>query len=132
MVIEHAPEFSRFLRILATTSYLPMVYHCADGKDRTGLATIFLLTALGVEMNVVWQDYMATNHFSLGLTDKIIREVTASGQNGEILRPLLEVRTEYLDAALDEIRKHYDSLENYVINILKADYQALQSRFLEP
>ncbi|MCK9424031.1 MAG: tyrosine-protein phosphatase [Bacteroidales bacterium] len=130
MVVDHAPEFQKFLQILAATAHLPLVYHCAAGKDRTGLATIFLLTALGAEMEVIREDYLASNALSRIITDKIIREVTDSGQNGEILRPLLEVRDDYLDAALDEINKQYGSLENYVKNILLADRQTLQSKFL--
>lgn len=94
MVDLHQADFKRFLHILAWSDNLPVVYHCAAGKDRTGMATVFLLTALGVEMDVIWNDYMATNLYSKAYSENIIRKVTESGQNGEILRPLLEVRTE--------------------------------------
>lgn len=130
MVVEHAPEFQRFLQIVATTEHLPLVYHCAAGKDRTGLATVFLLAALGVEMEVIRKDYLDSNIRSQIITEKIIREVTKSGQNGKILRPLLEVRDDYLDAALDEINKMYESLENYIKTVLLADSLTLQSKFL--
>jgi protein-tyrosine phosphatase len=130
MVDIHREDFKRFLHIVATTDNLPLVYHCAAGKDRTGMATVFLLTALGVGMQNIWDDYMATNQYSGPYTEKIIKKVTESGLNGEILRPLLEVREEYLGAALTEIERKYDGLASFVTNILKADSVKLQEKYL--
>ena len=130
MVDIHQADFRKFLHILATSDNLPLVYHCAAGKDRTGLATVFLLTALGVDLEHIWADYMATNVFAASSTEKIIRKVTESGLNGEILRPLLEVREEYLRAALDEIDLKYDGLNNFVRNVLNADTYKLREKYL--
>ena len=132
MVVHHAPDFQKFLHLLATTGHLPLIYHCAAGKDRTGLATIFLLAALGVEMADIRDDYMKTNRLTSSFNDKIIQKVTESGQNGIILRPLLEVRKEYLDAALDEIDIQYGGIHLYVKNILQADISLLRQKFLVP
>ena len=130
MIDTHPADFKRFLHILASTDNLPLVYHCAAGKDRTGLATVFLLVALGVEMDHIWDDYMATNQFAASYTEKIISKVTKSGLNGEILRPLLEVRKEYLTAALARIDEKYDGLINFVENILDADVVGLREKYL--
>jgi protein-tyrosine phosphatase len=130
MVDIHQADFRRFLQILATTDNLPLVYHCAAGKDRTGLATVFLLVALGVEIDHIWDDYMATNQFAASYTEKIISKVTKSGLNGEILRPLLEVRKEYLTAALARIDQKYDGLRNFVEKILEADMVGLREKYL--
>ncbi len=130
MVTSHQEDFSRFLTILCNTDDLPLVYHCAAGKDRTGLATVFLLTALGVSMPHILEDYMATNVFGKSYTDKIIRKVTESGLNGEILRPLLEVRIAYLEAAMDEINRFSGSLLNFVDVVLKADMVTLRQKYL--
>ncbi len=123
-------EFSRFLQILATTENLPLVYHCAAGKDRTGLATVFLLTALGVDIQNIWDDYMATNEYAASYTEKIIRKVTESGLNGSILRPLLEVRKEYLGSALTHIDEKYNGLKCFVEVVLKADTAMLKKKYL--
>ena len=130
MVNNHQHDFRKFLNIVANTDYLPLVFHCAAGKDRTGLASVFLLTALGVDLEHIRDDYMATNVFAKSYTEKIIRKVTESGMNGEILRPLLEVRKEYLDAALNEIDLKYNGLTNFVLDVLKADCEKLQERYL--
>jgi protein-tyrosine phosphatase len=130
MVTVHQHDFRRFLEILAGTGNLPLVYHCAAGKDRTGLATVFLLTALGVDLEHIREDYMATNIFTESYTQKIIRKVTESGLNGEILRPLLEVRKDYLDAGLTEIERLSGGLELFVRYVLKADCETLQDKYL--
>ncbi len=130
MVNIHQADFRRFLHILATTENLPLVYHCAAGKDRTGMATVFLLTALGIDMQQIWEDYMATNLFSASFTEKIIRKVTESGLNGAILRPLLEVREEYLGAAIKEIDLKYSGLKIYVEKVLRADTSKLREKYL--
>jgi protein-tyrosine phosphatase len=41
--------------------HLPVVVHCAAGKDRTGVAIAVLLSALGVPRDTVIDDYLLTN-----------------------------------------------------------------------
>jgi protein-tyrosine phosphatase len=130
MVDIHQDDFRRFLHILSITENLPLVYHCAAGKDRTGLATVFLLVALGINIENIWDDYMATNTFAASYVEKIIVKVTKSGLNGEILRPLLEVRREYLAAALNRIDIQYNGINSYVEDVLKADKAQLREKYL--
>lgn len=131
LVNDHQKDFSRFLHILACTEELPAVFHCAAGKDRTGLAAVFLLAALGVDIETIRHDYIATNDYTIDYTRKIIEKVITNGQNGEILRPLFEVRNEYLNAALDEIDNNFGGLYTFVRETLKADVVKLQDKFLE-
>ena len=39
----------------------PVLWHCTQGKDRTGIAAILLLTALGVSWEEAEHDYFLTN-----------------------------------------------------------------------
>jgi protein-tyrosine phosphatase len=119
-------------RELAFSPHLPVVFHCAAGKDRTGLAAVFLLTALGVDFDSVFDDYIASVMHNAALTAKLIHKINARGHNGETIRPLLEVKKEYLDAALAEIRENQGDLYGFVVNNLQADIARLQERFLEP
>lgn len=38
-----------------------VLYHCTEGKDRTGMITALLLTVLGAERDVILEDYLFTN-----------------------------------------------------------------------
>jgi protein-tyrosine phosphatase len=53
-------EFGAGLRIVADAARLPVLSHCAAGKDRTGLLVALLLEALGVSRPVVVADYALT------------------------------------------------------------------------
>ncbi|MGD9999912.1 MAG: tyrosine-protein phosphatase [Ilumatobacteraceae bacterium] len=55
-----APRFARAIDELARPGALPAVFHCAAGKDRTGLLAALLLESLGVPRPVVLVDYGLT------------------------------------------------------------------------
>src|SRR6516225_2972928 len=47
--------------ILADLDALPAVFHCAAGKDRTGILAALLLSSLGVSEETIMEDYELTN-----------------------------------------------------------------------
>lgn len=50
----------RFFGILADAGAYPVLYHCALGKDRTGMLTALLLELLGTPRVVIMDDYIAS------------------------------------------------------------------------
>lgn len=54
------PLFAAALQTLALPGALPAVFHCAAGKDRTGLLAMLLLGLLGVPDEVIVADYALT------------------------------------------------------------------------
>jgi protein-tyrosine phosphatase len=58
-----AAKFGVLLTALADPDRIPAVFHCHGGKDRTGIAAALLLRALGVDREVVLDDYEATRHY---------------------------------------------------------------------
>ncbi|MGD9796739.1 MAG: tyrosine-protein phosphatase [Acidimicrobiia bacterium] len=57
---EGAAAMAAAVRVLAERDH-PAVFHCAAGKDRTGMLAALLLTALGVPEDVVVADYQLTD-----------------------------------------------------------------------
>lgn len=51
----------RFFELLLSQKAGALLYHCNGGKDRTGIITAFLLTALNVSWDIIAADYMETN-----------------------------------------------------------------------
>jgi protein-tyrosine phosphatase len=51
------PLFAKAFHVLALPGALPAVFHCAAGKDRTGILAALVLGALGVPHDVVAEDY---------------------------------------------------------------------------
>lgn len=57
-----APEspLPRVIALIAAMAGHPTVFHCAAGKDRTGLVAAIVLRLLGVEDTVIVADYLAS------------------------------------------------------------------------
>src|SRR4029453_151045 len=94
---------------------VPLVVHCAAGKDRTGVAIAVLLCALDVSRQTAIEDYLLTNdagdfeHFlrtrhdtQFGLTD--IHHPLLSMPD-DIRRVLFSADAEFLQAAFESIEK---------------------------
>jgi protein-tyrosine phosphatase len=56
------------LRLLADPAAVPLVFHCAAGKDRTGVVAALTLSLLGVPDETIVQDYA----LSTNATEKLI------------------------------------------------------------
>ncbi|MDO8897068.1 MAG: tyrosine-protein phosphatase [Bacteroidales bacterium] len=111
---------------LGDENQLPVLFHCATGKDRTGWAAAAFLTFLGVPMEKVKEDYMRSNDYILPMCDTLIQRFVAAGGSPSIPLAILGVKEEYLAAAFDEMQTKYGSIENYFSEGLgiNADQQA--------
>jgi protein-tyrosine phosphatase len=56
-----AVEIGAIMRGLCDPRLTPAVFHCHGGKDRTGIVAVVLLLALGVDRDIVLDDYEATS-----------------------------------------------------------------------
>ncbi|MFI8964619.1 tyrosine-protein phosphatase [Streptomyces sp. NPDC053493] len=120
-------RFGTTLRELAAPDAGRVLCHCTSGKDRTGWASWLLLTLVGVPERSATEDYLASNTFRAAY-DARVREGLKQGglmQNPDLIIPLQEVRQEYLDAALAEVRTGYGSLYRYVTEGLGLDLRTL-------
>lgn len=56
-VRNNAGSYRGAFELLADPGNLPLLYHCAAGKDRAGIMTALLLTLLGVDRETVMAEY---------------------------------------------------------------------------
>lgn len=139
--IEYAGQYAKILRRIAAGD-LPAVEHCTAGKDRTGVFSAILLTALGVPRETVVQDYLLSNQYLLA--PDTIESTTADLQRAfglaeppdiSAVRTIMTARPETLEATLDKIDKTYGSFGNYLRDALKlsdSELTNLRQRLLEP
>lgn len=96
---------------------LPLVFHCAAGKDRTGVAAALLLDALGVERDAILADYLLSgawfdhtrDEFLVNFPDR--QAILASEDHW---RPMLQTDASYLEAMFDEIGRRYGDARGYM------------------
>ncbi|WP_043219256.1 tyrosine-protein phosphatase [Streptomyces sp. NRRL F-5193] len=119
--------FGRTLRELAAPGTGPVLYHCTSGKDRTGWTSWLLLRLVGVPERSATEDYLASNTLRAAHDARVREGLRQSGmmRNPELIVPLQEVRREYLDAALDEVRAGYGGLYRYVTAGLGLDLRTV-------
>jgi protein-tyrosine phosphatase len=128
--------FAAAVRALTDPANLPALIHCSVGKDRTGWLTVIVLTALGVDEAAIRRDYLRTNELTAEaqrmLLDRLV--VRRPGVDVDAIRPMLEAREEYLDAAYDEVATRYGPFEAYLRQGLGLDdgvLAALRDNLLE-
>ncbi len=121
-------EFSNFLHHLENGDKI--VYHCTAGKDRAGYATALFLSALGVDRETIIEDYLTSNDYNEGMIDATIEYVNSMGLNGELLRPVLIVKREYIETAFETIDNKYGGMDSY-LQLLGVDRDKLKSLYLE-
>ena len=114
LLAEYARDaIARVVTLLAATPGAA-VYHCAAGKDRTGVVSGVVLGLLGVPDEVIIADYAATRE----QLDAIIARLVATPGYRAILGALpadtLHAEPETMAALLDRIRERYGDMRGYV------------------
>jgi protein-tyrosine phosphatase len=139
--ITDAPQYGKILRRIAAGD-LPAVEHCTSGKDRTGVFSAILLTALGVPRETVVQDYLLTTGYMLASDS--IEKTTADLQkifglseppDAATVQAIMTTRPETLEATFDNITKTFGSFDNYLragLKVSDSDLATLRRRLLEP
>lgn len=116
MLAGAAVVFGELFSRLARAEALPAVVHCFGGKDRTGLAIALLLTAVGVEREIVLDDYELTND-CLGVTrvQNAVEFFAASGIARPVAEGLMTAPRWTMARALRELDETYGGVEAYLL-----------------
>ncbi|MXZ77910.1 MAG: tyrosine-protein phosphatase [Acidimicrobiia bacterium] len=128
------PAFTTLIRSIIDRS--PVLFHCAGGKDRTGVAAAVIFSILGVDRDQIVEDYMLTND---RLTDQSstfqLRLAEYPEESRDVLLALGLAKPDYIELALDVIDGEFGGIEAYAQNRLSlslAEVDALRELLLEP
>jgi len=105
-IMDHAEIFAQvFEQIL--TAERPVLFHCAAGKDRTGVVAALILTAVDAKPSVIMEDYLLSNQFYRS-------PVSRSEIPDDVREVVLKVRPSYLEAAFSAMRDGWGGPEQYL------------------
>ncbi|WEV70779.1 tyrosine-protein phosphatase [Lactobacillus sp. ESL0785] len=99
-----------------------LIFHCTAGKDRTGVGALLILTALGVPLETIKQDYLLTNVATADFVKGFLIKAKAEGADDatvNVLKDFQTVHVEYIEHVLETINKNYGSVNNYLRDIMK-------------
>jgi protein-tyrosine phosphatase len=112
---------------------VPVLIHCAAGKDRTGFAVAVLLHALGVTPEAILADYLlsarlecVSNPVRREMVGDIVSRLAGDGQNEAMIDAIMDARTEYLETAFAAVAAQYGSMDAYIQICGGLDAGALQ------
>ncbi len=105
-----------------------VLWHCSAGKDRVGIVSMLILLALGVEEEVIVEDFLATNRLS---SYEIIKTrlfaplVIKSRWQRKCLAILMCVKREYMDRLLSRIHNDYSDIFEFFEKVYSIDKKTI-------
>lgn len=112
----YLPQLKALFQRISNPDNLPVLIHCSAGKDRTGVVSSLIQLALGVSAETVMDDYLKTNGLLDAYTEEIyhqLRKLAYFGIPWKMYVPLFDARTDYLNAALAQIREEFGAFDEW-------------------
>lgn len=132
---EGQQAYSNLFKVLMEDDKRVVYYHCSQGKDRVGVASYLIESALGVSYEDIEIDYLLSNVAMEKRREKLLESVIDRPfYNEQYKKDLLEVfsaKIEYLKEAIDTINAKYGGVLSYIKNVLKVDIDKLREIYLE-
>lgn len=111
-------RFAEALDLLSQENVLPAVFHCAAGKDRTGVLAALLLAILGVSDEVICADYGLTKE---GMDRSVawakVHMPDLAMRYSEIPPAFLASDPKAMQIILADLQAKHGSVSNYVRHI---------------
>ncbi|WP_414151310.1 tyrosine-protein phosphatase [Acetobacterium carbinolicum] len=131
---DRAQRFAEVLKYLTEPSESPILYHCTNGKDRTGFMTYLILSILGVKEDVILSDYTLTNltfDESYNLLGNIMSEEL--GIENYHLWEFYGVKPDWLKTSMDYVNTHFGNVETYLMektDLREKDFKKIRDNLL--
>jgi protein-tyrosine phosphatase len=138
-VVEHGNTYASMFRHMVETNRGTTLIHCSAGKDRTGFGSAMILFTLGVDRETIMKDYLlSAEYFSAESAMEVLLKDRENARRFPFdlnaFKPVYEVYPEYLETALEEIEKRYESIERYleeVLGVTREIRRHLKEKYLE-
>ncbi len=109
-----APNFARALAAIADAPDGSVLFHCAGGKDRTGLVAALTLRLAGAPIEEIARDYALSFERRSGVSDPWVE---AAPDDDERARRAFMQHTppEAMQRAIEQLERDHGSVESYLL-----------------
>lgn len=127
MIDEGAEDFAKVFRIFANAKG-GVLFHCAVGKDRTGMVAMLLMKLAGVSDADILADYAISEIYLRKLLAEPMRQMEEMGMDPA----LLGSRVENMQLALDHLQNTRGSAENLLLagGLTTQELEAVRKKLL--
>lgn len=126
--------WTKIFEILLDNNGSGIFFHCTVGKDRTGVVSAVILSALGVDKEAIYKDYLETNdHPVIPFAYKVFARFLDKEFRKEFME-YFSAKKEYIDAAFEEIDHSYGSMDGFLRECCNMDgdkLKALKEKYLK-
>jgi len=123
-------KINEVITLLSKQNHLPALIHCTGGKDRTGFISALIQLLVGVPYHKVMEEYLYSNHLiepKMKKVEKMIKWMSLFQVSSEKIKPMLEVREEYLDDVYHEIIKQYGDIDTFLCEGCRIKQESLST-----
>lgn len=130
---ELAKEAIRRILIVLAETDTAAVYHCAAGKDRTGIVSAIVLSVLGVPDEIIVADYAASRENLDAIIDRLLSSEGYRGMFEALPPDTLHADPETMISFLARLGEQYGSIRAYALDagVTASQLDQLQSRLLD-
>jgi protein-tyrosine phosphatase len=108
-VIDYVAVFATLLRHVLAADRRAVLFHCAAGKDRTGVAAALVLSALDVPAAAIMEDYLLSNRFFRPAAPRAVDIFP-----DDVREAIVKVRPSYLEAAFAAMSEGWGGPAGYL------------------
>jgi protein-tyrosine phosphatase len=102
------------LELIAIEQNLPLIFHCAVGKDRTGMLAALLLSSLGVADADIMDDYASSTPYMEILQNRFKTEPPPPGGPQELPDYFWKATPQSMALFLSSIKKEFGSAKGFM------------------
>lgn len=123
--------------LLCTSDNGGFLFHCSDGKDRTGIIAALIMLALGASEKDILEDYYTSVLASFSETESFAQSLRSQHYSEDYIdeiRYFNGIGMNIAENVRDELKARYGSAENYLKNEIISEKQILllRSKFTDP
>lgn len=133
LVTNYRNEYKKLFEVLLDYNSYPAIIHCSSGKGRTGIAAALVLASLGVNEDIIMQDYRLSNdYFNIPKASKYAYKLPVNSQ--EAITTVYTAKEDFLNAAKETIERTYGDVPTYLekgLGLPAENIKSLQRFLLE-
>lgn len=135
MAVDHCQEaIGQVFQALAEEDQTPILFHCTAGKDRTGIIAGILLSTVGVQAEVIAEDYGLTSRYAGPIFERLRIGAREKGQDSERFERMLLAEPQTMLDLLMYMEEKYGGPDDYLLEIglTNQQIQQLRQKLLQP